>query len=218
MAYRKKAGNIRGLVFAVALMAPTTALVIWSPTLYTLYCNLTGIGGTVQRAPQAAAKPVAGDRTITVYFDANVAPGLSWEFRPEQRKVEARVGEPTTIYYYARNNSSATEVAQATFNIVPFKAGLYFFKIECFCFTRERLAPGESARMPVIFYVDEQILEDGNLSEVNQMTLSYTMFAQNNLTAEEVNAARDLGAGSAALDAKLKNADAVPFVNDAPRK
>ena len=216
---QKRLKNIPVLMLLGTLLAIMTGLVSYSPTLYRLFCELTGYGGTVQRA--SAAQPVtvaAGNRTVTVYFDANVAPGLPWEFRPEQRKVEIRFGAPIRVYYFARNNSDETVVARATFNVTPYKAAPYFFKIECFCFTEEKLAPGESARMPLVLYVDEQLLKDRNAGEVRQITLSYTFFKQTDLLPEGVAAARDLKTGSEMLDAKLKRAEAVEFDNDAPRR
>src|SRR3546814_876668 len=152
------------------LMALMSGLVVYSPTLYRMFCDLTGFGGTVQRAAAPQPARAATNETVTVFFDANVAPDLPWEFRPEQRKVEARFGEPTRVNYYARNNSDATVVARATFNVTPYKAAPYFFKIECFCFTEEKLGPGESAQMPLVLYVDEQILKDPNAKEVDRMS------------------------------------------------
>lgn len=199
-------------------MAVMSGLVVYAPTLYRMFCDLTGFGGTVQRAAATAPAAAASNETVTVYFDANVAPGLPWEFRPEQRKVETRFGEPTRVNYYARNNSDETIVARATFNVTPYKAAPYFFKIECFCFTEEKLGPGETAQMPLVLYVDEQLLKDPSANEVRGITLSYTFFRQADLSPDEVEAARDLKAGSEAIDAKLKRSESIEFENDAPRR
>lgn len=209
------------VAFVAALMAPTTVMVLYAPSLYRTFCALTGLGGAVRRAPQPpapVAHAAAKAKTVTVFFDANVAPGLDWQFRPEQRKVVARIGEPTQISYFARNNTNETVVTRATFNVSPYKAAPYFFKIECFCFTKERLGPGESAHMPVVFYVDEQMLKDSNLDDVHQITLSYTMFRQKGLTPEQVSNARDLSAGSKATVATLEKNQPAAFDNDAPRR
>lgn len=195
-----------------------SVLVVYSPTLYRMFCDLTGFGGTVRRAAAPAPGGAASSETITVNFDANVDPKLPWEFRPEQRSVRTRFGEPTRVNYFARNNSDETVVARATFNVTPFKAAPYFFKIECFCFTEERLGPGESALMPLVLYVDEQLLKDESTQEVRTITLSYTFYKQENLSADEVEAARDLKAGSREIDTKLDKADTVEFDNDAPRR
>ena len=203
-------------------MLMMTGLVVYSPTLYRMFCDLTGYGGTVQRAVaadvQATESAPADAQEIEVYFDAHVAPGLPWEFRPETREVTTRLGEPTKIYYYARNNSDETLVARATFNVTPYKAAKYFFKIECFCFTEEKLGPGESARLPLVLYIDEQVAKDPNTQEVRDFVLSYTFFGQDDLSREEAEAARDLKRGSAELDAKLEAGGAVEFDNDAPRR
>lgn len=200
------------------LLAIPTGLVSYSPTLYRMFCNLTGYGGTVQRAVAKESDTKTSNEKVTVSFDANVAPGLSWEFRPEQHKVEARIGEPTKVYYYAKNNSDETQIAQATYNVTPYQAAPYFFKIECFCFTQEKLGPGESARMPLVFYVDEEMLKDSDAKDAHDITLSYTFFRQKNLSAKEVAAARDLKAGSEEKDAKLKSTASAQFENDAPRQ
>ena len=205
-------------MFAVLIVASMSALVVYSPTLYRMFCDLTGFGGTVRRAAAPAPGGAASSETITVNFDANVDPKLPWEFRPEQRSVRTRFGEPTRVNYFARNNSDETVVARATFNVTPFKAAPYFFKIECFCFTEERLGPGESALMPLVLYVDEQLLKDESTQEVRTITLSYTFYKQENLSADEVEAARDLKAGSREIDTKLDKADTVEFDNDAPRR
>jgi cytochrome c oxidase assembly protein subunit 11 len=209
---------MRVLALSGTLLAIMTGLVIYSPTLYQMFCDLTGYGGTVQRAVAQQPNAVLRNEKITVRFDANVAPGLSWEFRPEQRMVETRFGEPTKVYYYAKNNSDETVVARATFNVTPYQTAPYFFKIECFCFTEEKLGPGESARMPLVLYIDEQMLKDKNAKMFRNITLSYTFFKQNDLSPEEVEAARDLKAGSVATDAKLESAESVGFENDAPRR
>lgn len=211
---RKK--NLCVVAFAGSLLAIMTGLVIYSPTLYQWFCNVTGYAGTVQRAAQPT--PAATSDTVTVYFDANVAPGLAWEFRPDQRKVEVRFNEPTQVYYYARNDSDRTVVARATFNVTPYRAAPYFFKIECFCFTDEKLGPGESARMPLVLYVDEEMLNDTNTKMIRDITLSYTFFEQKDLTQERLEAARDLKSGSEATEAGLNAANAIEFDNDAPRR
>lgn len=208
--------NARVVAAAGALVAVMVGLVAYSPTLYRMFCSLTGYGGTVQRAPPPA--PATVDNIVTVHFDANVAPGLAWEFRPEQSKVDVHFNEPTRVYYYAKNNSDRTVVARAAFNITPYRAAPYFFKIECFCFTDERLGPGQSARMPLVLYVDEQMLNDMDTEMIHNITLSYTFFEQKDLTPQQISAARDLKAGSDALDTKLKKKDATEFANDAPRQ
>ena len=213
---RSRKKTISVLAMAGAMIGVMTGLVIYSPTLYQAFCNMTGYGGTVRRS--TAPTTAASKETLTISFDANVAPGLEWDFRPEQRNVTTHFDEPTKIYYYARNNSDHTVVARATYNITPYKAAPYFFKIQCFCFTKEKLAPGQSARMPVVLYVDKQLLKDPNASEVRDITLSYTFFKQPDESKENLAAARDLSRGSKAEEAELGTAKNASFDNDAPRQ
>src|SRR3546814_5146283 len=108
----------------IGMIAAMTGLVIYSPTLYAVFCDLTGYGGTVQRSAEIGPAPAeAAERKVEVLFDANVDPRLPWSFQPEQRSVEARLGEPVRAYYLAKNNSDETIVARAPFNIPPYKSG-----------------------------------------------------------------------------------------------
>ena len=145
-----------------------------SVPLYDLFCRVTGYGGTTQVADQGAERVL--DRKIAVRFDATTSPKLPWTFQPEQREVTLRVGESAIAYYRATNNSDKTITGTATFNVTPLKAGAYFTKIDCFCFTEQTLKPGESVDMPVVYYVDPEMDEDPNLDEVRTLTLSYTFF------------------------------------------
>jgi cytochrome c oxidase assembly protein subunit 11 len=204
---------------AVALLAISGVAVSYAPTLYRLFCGATGYGGTVKRGTVPAVQADASAaRTVTVLFDANVAPGLDWSFAPGQRQVTVRVGEPTKAYYVAKNLSDHTIVARAAYNVTPYKIAPYFFKVQCFCFTNERLAPGESAEMPLVFYIDEQALKDRGVDDVRQVTLSYTFFEQQGLSPAEIGTARDLSAGSKAEQAKIAADPVAAFENDARRK
>ncbi|MEQ8664884.1 MAG: cytochrome c oxidase assembly protein [Rhodospirillales bacterium] len=215
----RRRSNRKVLSGLFVLLAVMTGLVTYSPELYRMFCDLTGLGGTVSRAaaPAPTSSPSTNE-TVEIFFDANVAPGLPWEFRPEQRKVVTRFGESTRVEYFARNTSDEPIVARATFNVTPFKAAPYFFKIECFCFTEERLEAGESAKMPLVLYIDEELLNDPNVKEVRSITLSYTFFQQEGLSEEEVSAARDLKKGSEEIRKKLENSTKMEFENDAPRR
>jgi cytochrome c oxidase assembly protein subunit 11 len=216
---KTRAKNLPVIAVAVVLMAGMSTLVIYSPTLYRLFCSVTGIDGTVRRVSLAKAATVAAsDVPITVSFDANVAPDLPWEFRPEQRKVATHFGVPTKVYYYAKNNSDKTLVARAVYNVTPYSAAPFFFKIECFCFTNEKLKPGESARMPLVFYVDEQMMKDPDAQVLSEITLSYTFYKQPDPSPEELQTVRDLKKGSEEKDAGLKQTQSAQFDNDAPKR
>jgi cytochrome c oxidase assembly protein subunit 11 len=146
-----------------------------SVPLYRLFCAATGYEGTTQRAERAPAHEVKG-RIVTVRFDASREPGLPWDFEPEQREVKVHPGEQKVIYYRAVNRSAEGITGRAAFNVTPVKAGIYFDKLQCFCFSDQYLAPGQSARFSVQFFVDPGIATDPDTQDVDTITLSYTMF------------------------------------------
>jgi len=157
-----------------ALAAVMAALAFAAVPLYRLFCQATGYGGTTQRAERPSA--VVLERTVTIRFDANTAPGLAWTFEPLLRTIEVKLGESTLAHYRATNTSSRPLTGTATFNVTPEVAGAYFNKLECFCFKEQRLEPGQSLDMPVSFFVDPALLHDRDAARLNQITLSYTFF------------------------------------------
>ncbi len=135
--------------------------------LYRLFCQVTGFGGTTQVVDKDAARLVAkGKRVITVSLIGNVNANLPWSFTPLRSKVSLRLGEHALVHYRATNVSEDTVTGVATFNVTPHKAGPYFAKVECFCFTEQTLKPGESVDMPVTFYVDPDLAKDRKLADV----------------------------------------------------
>jgi cytochrome c oxidase assembly protein subunit 11 len=142
--------------------------------LYRIFCQVTGFDGTTQRADKAPERSL--DRLITVRFDGNVANGLGWNFRPEERQVTLRVGDVAEVAFLAENRGAAASTGTATFNVTPNSAGAYFNKIACFCFTEQTLGPGQSLDMPVQFFVDPAIADDPELDHLDTITLSYTFF------------------------------------------
>ncbi|HXY99397.1 MAG TPA: cytochrome c oxidase assembly protein [Stellaceae bacterium] len=164
--------TLAALLAVLALMAGLTAA---SVPLYRLFCQATGYGGATRTVAAAPAETVSS-RLITVRFDAAQAPGLGWEFRPLVASVKVRPGEETVVAYRAANLTSAPVTGTATHNVTPLKAGIYFDKLQCFCFTRQHLEPGESVDLAVSFFVDPDIAQDPNTQDVDTITLSYTMF------------------------------------------
>jgi len=157
-----------------SVVAGMVGLSFASVPLYRLFCQATGFGGTTQRADRAPAN--ATEAIVTIRFNAETAPDLGWEFHPLQDAVAVHPGEQRQIFYRAVNKTTQPVTASATFNVTPAKSGIYFDKLQCFCFTEQRLEPGESADMGVVFFVDPDILTDPNTAELRTITLSYTMF------------------------------------------
>lgn len=144
--------------------------------LYDLFCSVTGFGGTTQTAETAPT--TVGERVMAVQFNSDVSNDVPWRFKPSQREVNLRVGEVGLAFYTATNESKNTILGSATFNVTPLKAGIYFTKIDCFCFEEQVLRPGESAELPVTFYIDPDIVNDRDMDDVTTITLSYTFFNQ----------------------------------------
>ncbi len=142
--------------------------------LYKVFCRATGFGGTTQRAAEAANTTV--NRTIEIRFNTAVDRGLPWEFSPNQRSITLKIGETGMATFHAHNFSGEPIVGTAVYNVTPEKAGLYFDKVQCFCFTQQVLKPQESADLPVAFFVDPAIVKDHNLDDVSVITLSYTFY------------------------------------------
>jgi len=156
---RQKAATaalLAGVVFA--MIGASFAAV----PLYRIFCSATGYGGTTQRA--AAPQGDIAAALVTVRFDATTSPDLDWEFVPEETAVEVHPGETKVATYRAVNRSREA------------LTGVYFNKVQCFCFTKQHLKPGESAELSVAFFVDPDILSDPSTSDVKTITLSYSMF------------------------------------------
>jgi cytochrome c oxidase assembly protein Cox11 len=191
--------NLKVLLPCLVTLGIMFGLVAYSPELYRAFCGATGYGGTTQRAysdPTTASK-----QTVTIAFDSNVAPDLPWRFEPEQRSVTVHLGEQKLVFFRAENLSNESIVAHATYNVTPQTSGLYFNKIQCFCFNEERLDPHQKVDMPVVFYVDPAFGKDPDNLHVDTITLSYTFLRSanpsqsKNLSRFLVNAAPDAAHG-----------------------
>lgn len=169
--------NARTGLMALALAAAMVGLGFASVPLYRLFCQVTGFGGTTQVATAgeaANAAALATGKTMSIRFDGSTAIDVPWSFKPAQATDTVTIGERDMAVYVARNDGPSTITGTATFNVEPAQAGLYFHKVQCFCFTEQTLEPGQQVNMPVVYYVDPAILEDEFMADVEQITLSYT--------------------------------------------
>jgi len=165
--------NLRTALLACVGICFMGGLGFASVPLYRMFCQATGLNGTTQRG---LAAPGSIGQKITVAFDTNVSTKLPWEFKPERRSDTIDVGGRDMAFFTATNHGKVPITGTATFNVTPAQAGKYFTKIQCFCFTEQTLKPGETVRMPVIFYVDPKILDDEDARDVKEITLSYTFY------------------------------------------
>ena len=157
-----------------AVVAGMVGAAYASVPFYTWFCRTTGFGGTTQVA-EKAPDHILG-RTLTIRFDSNVTPGLPWKFEPEQNEIQVRIGEVATVHYKVINEAAREIVAQAGYNVSPPTVGAYFDKINCFCFTEQRMKAGETREMTVVFYVDPSIVKDHDQDDLSTITLSYTFY------------------------------------------
>ena len=163
---RRKALPFVGVAFGMLGMAYAAV------PLYDWFCRVTGFGGVTQVADRGSDEIL--DRTITVRFDANVDRTMPWEFKPVETTQEIRIGETGLAFYTAHNPTDEPVTGSASYNVAPFSMGGYFVKIDCFCFERQTLEPGETVRMPVTYFVDPEMIEDPETEGKHTVTLSYT--------------------------------------------
>jgi len=169
------------LIVAAGMFAFGYALV----PMYRTICEVTGInilalgerelpGSGSAKAKMPANTQIDASRTITVELDAN-ARG-PWEFKPAQRSVQVHPGEVVSVMYEFKNVQDHTMSAQAIPSYAPRQAAQHFNKLQCFCFTEQRLKAGEKREMAVVFYVDPAMAKDADGADVNTITLSYSFY------------------------------------------
>lgn len=169
-------GTRHGVVAAICglIVLSMAGLSFAAVPLYRLYCQVTGYQGTTQRAEKAS--DVVIDRMVKVHFDANVAAELPWTFEPMQSSVDVKIGENTLAFYKATNNSDQVTTGSAVFNVAPDQVGVHFNKVQCFCFTEQRLEPGQTVEMAVSFFVDPAFVTDVETKNLSELTLSYAFY------------------------------------------
>ncbi len=166
--------NTRVLFICAMLVGMMIGIVSQAEPIYRMFCGATGFGGTTQNAVAAPAQ--TKDRTIIINFDSNVDPALPWEFKPVSKPMKVKLGEEVMANFRVHNLSHQTSVGTAVHNVQPDKAGLYFNKTQCFCFTKQTLKAGQSEIMPVKFFIDPAMAGDKNEDDVTHITLSYTFY------------------------------------------
>jgi len=151
--------------------------------LYKMYCQSTGQGqadgGSYKEySPPENFEPgsKAANRLITVDFTGTVHTALPWEFVPQQRRVVVGLGETALAFYRAKNNSDKPIIGVSVYHMLPAEAGLYFNKIQCFCFDEQLINPGEEVDLPIFFFIDPLMAQDSRFDCVHKITLSYLFF------------------------------------------
>jgi cytochrome c oxidase assembly protein subunit 11 len=188
-----KRGNMAVMFACGAFVAGMVGMSYAAVPLYSLYCKVTGYNGTTQRVEQAS--DVILDEKIRVEMDTNAASDLNWDFKPVDFSVDPKIGETVKVNFKVTNNSAREKTGQAVFNVSPMVAGAYFNKLECFCFTDVTLKPGETRIMPVVFFVDPDIVNHQETRDMKVLTLSYTFYSR--AKDKPVAEAKDRGEGLA---------------------
>jgi len=166
--------NINVMVACGVFVASMVGMAYAAVPLYDMFCRVTGYNGTTQRVEQAS--PVILDQKIRVELDTNMASELNWGFQAVDRFIEPKVGETVQVNFRITNPSDKIETGRAVFNVTPMAAGAYFNKLECFCFTDLTLKPGETRDMPVVFFIDPEIVNQQETKNLKVITLSYTFY------------------------------------------
>jgi len=171
---KKMSRNTLTLFALASIIGVMLGIVSQAEPIYKMFCSATGLNGTTQNAEVAPAQ--ASERMVTVRLDGNVDSALPWEFAPETKSVRVKLGEVKTVKYYARNRGDHATVGTAVHNVQPDKAGLYFDKLQCFCFTNQVLKAGQTIELPVKFFIDPEMAKNHNADDVTDITLSYTFY------------------------------------------
>ena len=172
-----KISNKKWVIISLAIVIGMGALAFASVPLYRIFCQFTGYDGTVRRA-SAAPQTKSSEHSITIRFNADINKDLPWLFQPKQKQITVKLGEQSMAYYMARNIGSTSTTGTATYNVTPGKAAVYFNKVQCFCFTKQTLLPGQQMDFPVSFFIDPEIANDNLTSDLDTITLSYTFFPE----------------------------------------
>lgn len=155
---------VGSLLFAFALVP-----------LYDVICTVTGLNGkTRNMAENEQNARLDTSREVTVQFVSSVMTGLGWNFYPKQSSVKVHPGQVTTVLFEAKNITNTKVSGQAIPSVSPGKASAYLKKIECFCFVRQTLNPGEVKALPLRFFISADMPKD-----VKELTLSYAFFPVN---------------------------------------
>lgn len=160
--------NIAMVVAGMLMMAYA------SVPLYRLFCQKTGFDGTPKIAKSFPTQIV--NRTVHIQFDTNMDPNLGWDFKSEQKQVDVKIGQNGLAFFHATNNGTEASLGMATYNVMPDKAAQYFNKVQCFCFNKQLIKPGQTVQFPVSFFVDPEFASDKFMDDVDTITLSYTFY------------------------------------------
>ncbi|TFK33241.1 cytochrome c oxidase assembly protein CtaG/Cox11-domain-containing protein [Crucibulum laeve] len=168
------------LMYTSAVIIAAVGVTYAAVPLYRMFCAATGFAGTPKvgtgRFEAERLVPVESARRIKVHFNADRSEQLPWTFTPQQKFVNVLPGETSLAFYTAKNKSDQDIIGIATYNVTPDRIAPYFSKVECFCFEEQKLLAGEEVDMPLLFFIDKDMLDDPACRGVEDVVLSYTFF------------------------------------------
>ena len=166
-------------IFILAIPLGMFLLSFASVPLYNLFCKVTGYGGTIQEASRPSN--IILDKKIKVRFNADKEKNLGVYFQPVKRSIITKLGKTNSVDYKISNKTDRPIQAIASYNVTPQKAGIYFNKLDCFCYEENTILPGETISLPVTFFISPDLYKDPNTEEIKSITLSYTFFDTDNI-------------------------------------
>jgi len=172
--------NISSTVYYLSSLGILTVGLSYAAVpLYKMFCQAFSYGGTlnhnVDDSKVEKMKPVR-NREIKIHFTADTSSSMQWNFKPLQKEIRVAPGETALAFYTAKNPLDKPITGISTYNVVPFEAGQYFNKIQCFCFEEQQLNSNEEVDMPVFFFIDPEFTSDPKMENINDITLSYMFF------------------------------------------
>ena len=176
MASSSKDGKRTTTILVLSLLLFMVGLSFASVPLYRIFCQKTGYGGTPQLT-YAESQKIDTSRRIKIRFNADVHPDLPWVFKPLQFEIEVFPGQTGLAFYEVQNTSVKPFIGIATYNVTPEKAGIYFNKIDCFCFEEQTIKGSKTVSLPVQFFISPEIVQDPHMKDIETITLSYTFFS-----------------------------------------
>ncbi|KCZ55480.1 hypothetical protein HY29_12210 [Hyphomonas beringensis] len=168
-----KLSNVQVAAISLAVFGGMLGLGFAADPLYNTFCRVTGFGGTTRIATAAPDK--VADQMVHIRFDANVA-DMPLTFRPLQSDQTLKLGQHGLAFYEVTNPTDREYRVVATYNVTPHYAGPFFYKLECFCFEERVIAPGETKKLPVVYFVSADMQDDRVSRNLETITLSYTFF------------------------------------------
>ncbi|XP_055598436.1 cytochrome c oxidase assembly protein COX11, mitochondrial [Uranotaenia lowii] len=167
------------IYYAAAACVMTVGMSYAAVPLYRMFCQAYSYGGTTganHDGEKVESMKKIKDRVIKIRFNADIGASMRWNFKPQQPEIKVVPGETALAFYTAKNPTNHPVIGISTYNVIPFEAGAYFNKIQCFCFEEQQLNPHEEVDMPVFFYIDPEFVDDPRMELVDSITLSYTFF------------------------------------------